>query len=153
MVHVFLCLLLNRRENVKHKGKGLMACVASTGSQINSVHPTSFSRSWNLVRIMLIKMQHAQGFPSGASGKELICWCKNCGFDPWVGKIPWRRAWQPAPGLLPGESLVERSLWAAVHGVTKSRTRLKRLSTVQHTCTSGQCFSMLTCLWVTWGPH
>jgi len=25
-------------------------------------------------------------------------------FDPWVGKIPWRRAWQPTPGFLPGES-------------------------------------------------
>ena len=26
------------------------------------------------------------------------------GFDPWVGKIPWRRKWQPAPEFLPGES-------------------------------------------------
>ena len=25
-------------------------------------------------------------------------------FDPWVGKIPWRRAWQPSPVFLPGES-------------------------------------------------
>ena len=25
-------------------------------------------------------------------------------FDPWVGKIPWRRKWQPTPVLLPGES-------------------------------------------------
>ena len=25
------------------------------------------------------------------------------GFDPWVGKIPWRREWQPTPALLPGE--------------------------------------------------
>ena len=29
---------------------------------------------------------------------------KRCGFDPWVRKIPWRRPWQPTPGLLPGES-------------------------------------------------
>ena len=29
---------------------------------------------------------------------------KRCGFDPWVGKIPWRRAWQPTPVFLPGES-------------------------------------------------
>ena len=26
------------------------------------------------------------------------------GFDPWVGTIPWRRAWQPTPVFLPGES-------------------------------------------------
>ena len=32
------------------------------------------------------------------------------GFDPWVGKIPWRRAWQPAPVFLPGESQGQRSL-------------------------------------------
>ena len=26
------------------------------------------------------------------------------GFDPWVGKIPWKRAWKPTPVFLPGES-------------------------------------------------
>ena len=30
--------------------------------------------------------------------------------DPWVGKFPWRRAWQPTPVLLPGESHGQRSL-------------------------------------------
>ena len=38
---------------------------------------------------------------------------------PWVGKIPWRRAWQSTPGFLPGESHGERSLVAAVYGVAK----------------------------------
>ena len=32
------------------------------------------------------------------------------GFDPWVRKIPWRRAQQPTPGFLPGESHGQRSL-------------------------------------------
>ena len=35
------------------------------------------------------------GFPGGASGKEPTCQCrrhKRYRFDPWVGKIPWRRA-------------------------------------------------------------
>ena len=31
-------------------------------------------------------------------------------FDPWVGKIPWRREWQPASVFLPGESHGQRSL-------------------------------------------
>ena len=31
-------------------------------------------------------------------------------FDPWVGKIPWRRKWQPNPIFLPGESHGLRSL-------------------------------------------
>ena len=36
--------------------------------------------------------------------------CRRCGFSPWVGKISWRRAWQPTPVLLPGESHGQRSL-------------------------------------------
>ena len=34
----------------------------------------------------------------------------EAGFDPWVGKIPWRRKWQPTLGLLPGKSHGQRSL-------------------------------------------
>ena len=47
------------------------------------------------------------GFPGDTNGKELACQCrkhKKHGFDPWVRKIPWRRAWQPTPVFLPGES-------------------------------------------------
>ena len=29
---------------------------------------------------------------------------RRCRFDPWVGRIPWRRAWLPTPRFLPGES-------------------------------------------------
>ena len=49
----------------------------------------------------------------GASGKELTCQCrrhKRFGFSPWVRKIPWKRAWQPTPVFLPGESHGQRSL-------------------------------------------
>ena len=35
---------------------------------------------------------------------------ERCGFYPWVGKSPWRRAWQPTPVFLPGESHGQRSL-------------------------------------------
>ena len=31
--------------------------------------------------------------------------CGRPGLNPWVGKMPWRRAWQPSPLLLPGEFL------------------------------------------------
>ena len=36
--------------------------------------------------------------------------CKRPGFDPWVGKIPWRRDWLPTPVFLPGESHQQRRL-------------------------------------------
>ena len=32
------------------------------------------------------------------------------GFDFWVGKVPWRRAWQPTPVFLPGEPHGQKSL-------------------------------------------
>ena len=35
---------------------------------------------------------------------------KRRGFDPWVGKIPWSRKWQPTRVFLPGESHGQRSL-------------------------------------------
>ena len=40
----------------------------------------------------------------------------------------WRRKWEPTPVFLPGESRGWGVWWAAVYGVTRSRTRLKRLS-------------------------
>ena len=36
--------------------------------------------------------------------------CRKPRFDPWVGKIPWRRKWQPIPVCLPGEFWGQRSL-------------------------------------------
>ena len=53
---------------------------------------------------------------------------KRPGFHPWVGKIPWRRAWQSTPVFLPGEFHGQRSVAGYSHGVAKSWTRLKRLS-------------------------
>ena len=52
-------------------------------------------------------------FPGGASGKEPTYQCRRCKrhrLNPWIGKIPWRRAWPPTPVLLPGESHGQRSL-------------------------------------------
>ena len=55
----------------------------------------------------------SKGFPGGASSKEPACQCrrgKRSGFDPWVGKLPWRREWKPTPVFLLGESHGQRSL-------------------------------------------
>ena len=42
--------------------------------------------------------------------KESTCQCGRCRFNPWIRKIPWRRAWQPTPVFLSGESHGQRSL-------------------------------------------
>ena len=84
-------------------------------------------------------------FPGGTSVKEPTCqcrWCKRCGFNPWAGKIPWRRAQQPTPVFLPGEFHGQRSLVGYSALGRKSRTPLKWLSTYScmsnRSCTLGQ---------------
>ena len=52
-------------------------------------------------------------FPGDTSVKEPYWQCrrpKRHGFDPWVGKIPWRKAQQPTPVFLPGKSQGRKSL-------------------------------------------
>ena len=51
--------------------------------------------------------------PWRCSGKESACQyrkCRRCRFDPWIGKIPWERKWQPTPVFLPGKPQGQRSL-------------------------------------------
>ena len=67
----------------------------------------------------------ARSFPSSTSCKEPACQCRRCEFDPWIVKIPWRRAWQSSPAFLPGES-IDRGAWLViVLRVAQSQTQLK----------------------------
>ena len=49
-------------------------------------------------------------FSGGSAVKNLSAVQDTHGFDPWVRKIPWRRAWQPTAVFLPGECHGQRSL-------------------------------------------
>ena len=79
------------------------------------------------------------------NGKETSCQCrrhKRPRFDPWVGKIPWRRAWQLTPGFLP-ENPMDRGAWRdMVHRVANGWAHLKRLGTHAHT--QALCICVLT---------
>ena len=48
--------------------------------------------------------------PGWLSGKEFSCQCRRCRFSPWIGKILWRRKWQPTPVSLPGKSHGQKRL-------------------------------------------
>ena len=56
--------------------------------------------------------------------KKPACQCrrhKRCGFDLWIRKVPWRRAWQPTP-VFYLENHLDRGAWQAiVHGVVGVR--------------------------------
>ena len=51
-----------------------------------------------------------KGLPWWLRRYRILLQCGRPGFDPGVGKIPWRRAWQPTPVFLPGDSHAQRSL-------------------------------------------
>ena len=73
-----------------------------------------------------------------ASDKQHACQCRShnrLGFDPWVGKIPWSRKWQPTPIFLPGRSHEQRSLVGySPLGLATVQTWLKRHSTSPNSC-------------------
>ena len=74
------------------------------------------------------------GLPRWLSGKESTCQCRRCrrhGFDPCIGKIPWKRAWQATPVFLPGKSHGQRSL------AGYSPWGRKELDTTEHACKKG----------------
>ena len=96
--------------------------------RISQIYQIVLQSVWRLFKTM----PDVGRFPAGT--KEPTCQCrrhKKCRFDPWVKKIPWRKAWHPTPLFLPGESHRQRRS-AAVHGVAQSRTRSKQLSTHAH---------------------
>ena len=67
--------------------------------------------------------------PGWLSGKEPACQCRRherLGFCSWVGKIPWRRKWQPILVFLPGKFHEQRGAWQVIVCVvaeTLSRVR------------------------------
>ena len=67
------------------------------------------------------------GVPGGAVAKNppAVQETQETQLSPWVGKIPWRRTWQPTPVFSPGKFHGQRSLagYTAL-GVTKSQTQL-----------------------------
>ena len=67
-----------------------------------------------LFNVELSPLSPLLGFPSGSDGRLCLQY-RRPGFDPWVGKIPWRREWQPSPVFLgfPGGSADKESTCSA----------------------------------------
>ena len=112
------CLVQSSHHLAQSKAKAQQQQAQSEGAPSSgNIHDKRMYSHW----------PYCGGFPGGASGKGLTCQCRRCkrlGCDPWVGKIPWRRAWQPTPVLLPGESHRQRSLAGCSAGAAESQTRL-----------------------------
>ena len=70
-----------------------------------------------------------------AQQKSICLQCRRHKYDPWVGKIPWKRKWHATPGFLPGKSHGQRRLagyspWCHKESDTTERTQMKELNTL-----------------------
>ena len=85
--------------------------VLQCNTRLSVLHP--YEKPWRELPLEYAwGLSHrAARFPGSSDGKESAC---NAGYlgrkDTWVGKIPWRRAWQPTPVFLLGEFHGQRSL-------------------------------------------
>ena len=85
--------------------------------------------------------------PRWLSGKGPICQCRRHQFKPWVGKIPWRKKWQPSPVFLPGKSHGQRSLvgygpWSQRVGHDWATSLHYIIGTAHSEESRGLCFSL-----------
>ena len=88
--------------------------------------------SWGWIRL---RVAYIVGLPRWCSAKEFVCQCRRCkrwGFNPWVGKIPWSRKWQPNPVFLPGKFHGQRRLTGY------SPWGCKKLTVTEHAHTHAQ---------------
>jgi len=69
-----------------------------------------------------------RGLPWWLGGKESACQYRRCGFDPWVGKMPWSRKWQLTPVFLLGKLHGQRNLV----GYSPCSHKEMRLNTLAH---------------------
>ena len=104
---------LNGHESEKTpgdgEGQGSLACCSPWGCKESD----TTEQLHNIIQVDLF------GFPCGSAGKKkkkkkIHLQCGRARFNPWVGKIPWRRERLPTPVFWPGE------FHGPVHGVAKS---------------------------------
>ena len=80
------------------------------------------------LRIACLTLNSGPLISGGSVVKESACQCRRHGFSPWVGKIPWRRKWQPTPVLLLGKPHGQRSLAGYSPGVCKESDTTEQLN-------------------------
>ena len=91
--------------------------------------------AWHLSfdgRSRCTRKERASAWVMAAQWQRTCCQCrrrKGPGFNPWVGKILWRREWQPTPVFMPGKSLGKRIL------VGYSPWGHKESDRTEHACT------------------
>ena len=106
-------------------------------------------RTEYLILLHFINPHLNSHFPGGSDSKGVCLQCGRPGFNPWVGKIPWRRKWQPTPALLLGKfhgwrGLIGYSPWGCKESDTTERLQVHfQIATTASGCNTGQHKSFL----------
>ena len=74
------------------------------------MQPTANIRSSYTLHNIFSFLTLIYGLPRWLSGRQSACQCRRCRFKPWVGKISWKRKWQPTPVFLSGKCHRQSSL-------------------------------------------
>ena len=90
---------IERRDKIKRAEKGKEGEKRRTGKKmfLKKVYEKKVTKSQTLISA------HVWWLPWWLRQWRICLQCKRPGFNPWVGKMPWKRTWQPTPVLLPGE--------------------------------------------------
>ena len=86
-------------QNVAQSKKMTFIQIRNICAQNDDIFPKNILRKIHVNFIWMVAYRESEVWELGKYRKR-----KRHGFDPWVGKIPWRRARQPTPVFLPGES-------------------------------------------------
>ena len=100
-------LKIKKRKESKYSTLKWQLCHLPSLQEPPYVGWTSLQKATNTLVVIFPVYQYCPGFPGGTRGKQSACQRrrrKRRWFNPWVGKMPWRRAWQLTPVFLPGES-------------------------------------------------
>ena len=92
------------------------------------ITPFHFSLSWK------VYLKKSKSYRNSLVAQRLKHYLQGGrpGFNPWVGKIPWRRKWQPTPVFLPGKSHGLRSLVGYSPRGRKESDTTERLHSLTH---------------------
>ena len=141
----FHCKWLVRKRNTRKKTHKK---TQNTKTQKKKTTKCTLSFYWNIFHLQcwvsfrcatkLFKYAYIYICKYGASQvaqweNKSTCQCRRGKFDPCIGKITWRRKWQPIPVFLPGESNGQRSLAGYRLWGLKSWTQLSNQTTITTT--------------------
>ena len=120
-------LLLKGRGCSGPQAQGWRCCARLGIKVLQTANPCKGSHLLHILRARVV-------YPGGASGKESVCQSRRrerLGFNPWRGKIPWRREWCPHSSILAWEILCTEKSGRLVYRDVKGHG----LATKQQTAT------------------